>query len=93
MALHREGGCLHFDSCNDGGDDPLRIRWPIEEELEILALVQEHGDEGCGPEADEDPFHDCAGEVEDASSGAGVGFLGVVAEEGGEADEDGEDCC
>lgn len=91
---HRiEGKALHFDSSKNGGDNPLHIRWLIEEELEILALSQEHGDEGCGPEADEDPFHDCAGEVEDESSGAGAGFLGVVAEEGGQAGEEGEDCC
>lgn len=53
----KEGGkALHLNSRKDGGDDPLGIRWLIEEEFEILTFVQEHGDEGCGPEADEDPF-------------------------------------
>lgn len=84
---------IHFESCNDDSNDPFRIRWLIEERFEILAFVQEHGDEGGAPEADEDPFHDCAREVPDEFSDAGEGFLRVVAEEGGEAGEEGEDCC
>lgn len=58
----------------------------LEQEPEILAFVQEHGDEGGGPEADEYPFEDRAHEVQDEFRDRGRREFGVVAEEGGEGD-------
>jgi hypothetical protein len=77
IAPHKNGRgeeAIHFNSSHDGGNDPFRIRWRREEESEILTFVQEHGDEGGGPEADEDPFCDCAGEVEEEGAAVGEGF-------------------
>ena len=58
-------GCLQLDRSQHGRADPLDIWWSMEEEPEILAFGQQHGDEGGAPEGEEDEFAEDAGEVEE----------------------------
>lgn len=82
---------VRLNSRNHGPTVPFHIRRRLEQELEILALGQEHGDEGGGPEGDEQEFENQPREVEEVAAEGGaeeVARRGTT-EEGGKGQGEG----
>ncbi len=59
-----DGGYLQLNRSKHSGTKPLHVRWPLEEQPEILTLVQQHSDEGGTPECDEDELEQYSEEME-----------------------------